>query len=189
MAPLLLFLLALLPARADTFWDIPPDAAAAIADGLHKGDVLVRVCPGCGDEAVAFVLKRVAVAPSPDDPSQAVLTLRWRGLASGVPAGGELAVPPLGCAPAETLCLADPSADCAPRQARLDVPYTFVLRGRSWVWVGELAGLQTPGPAWQTPLPASRSHRKLERHCKAIARPVANPHGPGRPGAPPPRRR
>jgi hypothetical protein len=179
----LLGLSLLAPARADTFWELEPAAADQLQAALHKGDLLVRLCPGCGGEAVVFSLRGLEQERGQTGEGRR-LRMRWRGVATGV-VGDSLAVPPLACVPREAVCMADPQQDCAGRQAVLDVPYTFVLRDGSWVWVGALAELPAPGPDWSTPLPATRNHRRIEKSCRAMRAPTPRPGRPGAPDGPP----
>jgi len=179
-------------ARADTFWDVSAGDAAKLQEALHKGDVLVRMCPGCGGQAVVFELKSLTVAPG-DYSDGHQLKMRWRGVASGQ-VGRELAVPAVDCVQHTNLCLQDIGHDCAGPVANLDVPYTFVLRDGAWVWVGALAGLQPPGTAWERPFPATRSQERAVRQCKRVRSLTAHDHGatlpdPRRPPPPPGRRR
>lgn len=151
--------LVLLPvASADTFWDIPADRAAALASALKPGDTLLRWCAGCGDDVVIYRIGRDRVVAGTYSEDQQV-QVTWRSLAMGPgtdgPAvfGGEPA-----CVEAP-ICLADPVDGCADRWAYVDVPYTWRLdAGGKWVWVGALIGLEAqstyemqpiaPDPAW-----------------------------------------
>lgn len=176
-----MLLLLVATAGADTFWDIPREKAEALAAELHRGDVLLRWCPGCGGGAVVFRIGRDQVVPGTySDGLQVQVT--WKALAIGPAAeGGEgsegrgfpslpkeqevFAAAPMCAAP--PVCLADPEAACADRLAYVDVPYTWRLEpSGAWVWLGALVGLEpagtfhtmpiAPNPAWVTAALACR---------------------------------
>ena len=162
-------------AHADTFWDVSAEDGAELIEALKPGDVLVRMCPGCGGEAQVVELRSLRLAPG-DYSDGHQLVMRWRGVAAG-PVGRTIAVPPLSCMDRPSVCLQGQETDCAGPVAHLDVPYTFVLREDAWVWVGSLAELQAPGPRWSTPLPATDAQLQTIPSCRRLRPGPARDHG------------
>lgn len=128
-------------AHADTFWDVTPEQAAAIVAAVQPGDVLLRWCPGCGPEVTVVEVRSLEVLPGTYSDGVSI-GMRWKAKAEGFAEGERPFGGGFGCGTKLT-CLADPSAECAGREAWLDIPYTWRLEeGGRWVWVGSYAGLE-----------------------------------------------
>ena len=160
----------LLPAlaSADTFWDVPAEQAAALARELRRGDLLLRWCPGCGDDVVVYTVLRDRVAPGTYSDGQQV-QVRWKARAYG-PGTDTQAV--FGGEPAcvETLiCLADPEAPCAGRWAYVDIPYTWKRTADgTWVWLGATVGMESQSTWQEAPIAADPAWLQRAATCPAV---------------------
>lgn len=162
-------------ARADTFWDVPAEKAAALAATLHRGDILLRWCPGCGDDVVIYRVGTDQVAPGTYSEGQQV-QVGWRALAVG-PGKDDAAVFASAPSCAEpTLCMADPEAECAGPLAYVDIPYTWRLEpSGSWVWVGALIGLESQSTFTTAPIHPDAAWMKAALACRPVrSRPVGD---------------